>query len=140
MELPMPPGYTTGAAAGINDAGIIFGSASGPGLSSTPLIWVDGVVYKVSDLIAPGSSPVGGVVDINEIGQLLGSGGPRIATPIQSLATDLTGDCTVDGDDLGVLLASWGAPDFDPRCDFDGDGIVDGDDLGTLLGEWTASK
>ena len=104
------------------------------------VVWVDGDVYKMSDLITPGSPALGNVVDVNESGQLLGSGGPRIGTPLHALPEDLNGDCVVDGADLGVLLASWGAPDFDSRCDFNGDGAVDGFDLGTLLGEWTATK
>ncbi|MBM4113303.1 MAG: hypothetical protein FJ253_08005 [Phycisphaerae bacterium] len=119
---------------------MIFGSAGGAGVPSAQLIWLGGEVYKLSDLLAPGSATLGNVVDINAIGQLLSSGGPKIATPLASSPADLTGDCAVDGDDLGVLLASWGSPDFDSRCDFNGDGIVNGDDLGTLLGEWTAVK
>ena len=136
----MPPGYTTGAAAHINDAGVITGSASGPGLSSTPLIWIDGLVYKLNDLIVPGSPQAGTIAALNDIGQMISGGGPRLLTPVSAVTTDLTGDCSVDGDDLGVLLASWGSPDFDPRCDFNGDGIVDGFDLGTLLGEWALIK
>jgi len=140
IALPMPAGYTTGAAGGINDAGVIFGSASGPGVPSAQLIWLDGEVYKLSDLLAPGSATLGNVVDINASGQLLSGGGPKLGTPIGSSIADLTGDCSVDGDDLGVLLASWGSPDFDPRSDLNGDGVVDGFDLGTLLGEWTPIK
>jgi formylglycine-generating enzyme required for sulfatase activity len=46
-------------------------------------------------------------------------------------------DGSVDGKDLGYLLASWGSAD--PFADFDGNGLVNGADLGTLLGNWGAT-
>jgi hypothetical protein len=48
---------------------------------------------------------------------------------------DLTGDSTVDSDDLFQLLGAWGAC---PGCpaDLTGDGNVDSDDLFQLLGAW----
>jgi hypothetical protein len=49
------------------------------------------------------------------------------------LAADIDGDGVVDGDDLGMLLASWGT---DGVADIDGDGNTDGNDLGALLGSW----
>ncbi len=48
---------------------------------------------------------------------------------------DLTGDCVVDGADLGELLALWGTND--PAADLNGDGEVDGADLGELLSLWS---
>jgi hypothetical protein len=48
---------------------------------------------------------------------------------------DLDGSGTVDGADLGQLLASWGAGG---PADFDGSGSVDGADLGSLLAAWGA--
>ncbi len=48
---------------------------------------------------------------------------------------DLTGSGSVDGADLGLLLASWGPC---PGCpaDLNGDGVVDGADLGLMLSTW----
>jgi uncharacterized protein (DUF2141 family) len=46
---------------------------------------------------------------------------------------DLNGDGRVDGNDLGILLASWS--NAGPG-DLNGDGVVNGDDLGILLGAW----
>lgn len=43
---------------------------------------------------------------------------------------DLTGDGTVNGADLGALLAGWGAA----SGDVDGNGTTDGADLGAMLG------
>ncbi len=142
IALPLLPGYSRGYANCVNDAGVIGGwlQSAGSGYPAQNVLWVNGEVYRTSDLLAPGSPSLGSVVDINHLGQLLGGGGPRLATPIGWSAADLNGDCAVNGDDLGVLLSSWGVPDFDPRCDFNGDGIVDGDDLGTLLGEWSLPR
>ncbi|MFO0873019.1 MAG: hypothetical protein U0575_03490 [Phycisphaerales bacterium] len=46
---------------------------------------------------------------------------------------DLNFDGVVDGGDLGLLLAAWGAPGC---ADLDGSGVVDGGDLGILLAAW----
>jgi hypothetical protein len=45
---------------------------------------------------------------------------------------DLSGDVTVDGADLGILLGAWGTS----AADLTGDGVTDGADLGVLLGAW----
>ena len=58
---------------------------------------------------------------------------------------DLNGDGSVDGLDLGILLAHWSIPAGSPGCggamlcaaDINGDGVVDGLDLGILLASWT---
>ncbi len=47
---------------------------------------------------------------------------------------DVDGSGSVDGADLGSLLAAWGTNDA--GADFDGNGIVDGADLGALLAAW----
>jgi WD40 repeat protein len=49
---------------------------------------------------------------------------------------DLDGDADVDGADLGVLLAAWGACGGCEE-DLDGNGEVDGADLGVLLSQWS---
>lgn len=56
-------------------------------------------------------------------------GGP-VGPPVPG---DLNGDGTVNGADLGLLLAAWGTPDGD----LDGDGDTDGADLGILLSNWS---
>lgn len=45
---------------------------------------------------------------------------------------DRNGDRTVNGTDLGRMLASWGTP----QDDISGDGTTDGTDLGMLLSAW----
>jgi hypothetical protein len=51
---------------------------------------------------------------------------------------DLFVDGFVNGADLGVLLAQWGASSTIRPSDFNRDGFVNGDDLGFLLGRWGA--
>lgn len=52
-------------------------------------------------------------------------------------ASDLNDDGTVNGADLGLLLAAWGACPTDCPADLNGSGAVDGADLGLLLASWT---
>ncbi len=51
---------------------------------------------------------------------------------------DLTGNGSVDGDDLAILLTNWGAPSA--LFDLNGDGVVGGEDLTILLVNWGACK
>ncbi len=55
-----------------------------------------------------------------------------VAPPVPG---DVNGDGSVDGADLGLLLASWGPCECNE--DLNGDGVVDGADLGLLLASWT---
>ena len=48
---------------------------------------------------------------------------------------DFNLDGSVNGDDLGALLALWGFSN-PPYGDLNQDGIVNGDDLGQLLASW----
>jgi hypothetical protein len=43
---------------------------------------------------------------------------------------------SVNGEDLGILLANWGTVDAGNTADLNEDGIVDGADLGVLLNAW----
>ena len=53
--------------------------------------------------------------------------------------SDITGDGMVSGDDLAILLASWGAAGAKAGvADIDRSGLVDGGDLALLLGGWGA--
>lgn len=51
---------------------------------------------------------------------------------------DLFVDRKIDGADLGVLLAQWGAASSGTVADLNADGVVDGADLGVLLAGWGA--
>jgi Sulfatase-modifying factor enzyme 1/IPT/TIG domain len=57
----------------------------------------------------------------------------------QACVGDIVADGAIDGGDLGVLLAYWGAvtPTFwSQACDLDGNLLVNGADLGMLLANW----
>lgn len=62
----------------------------------------------------------------------------RIADAPGEGSADLNLDGVVNGADLGVLLAQWGAcADCPCVADLNSDGTVDGADLGLLLSDWT---
>lgn len=52
---------------------------------------------------------------------------------VDTCASDLNGDGSTDGADLGLLLGNWGSAG---TGDLNNDGTVDGADLGLLLGSW----
>ena len=52
--------------------------------------------------------------------------------------TDVTGDGSVNGGDLGVVLNAWGLADAQGTGDVNHDGVVDGADLALVLGSWGA--
>jgi hypothetical protein len=62
-----------------------------------------------------------------------------IATPKNVPAGDISVDCTVDADDLALLLGSWGPREDAPvrEADLDGDGEIGPLDLAILLGAWS---
>jgi hypothetical protein len=67
----------------------------------------------------------------------IGLGDPEAEAVCACLRSDLNPSGSVDGADLGALLAFWGpaSPAF-PQADISGDGMVDGADLGILLSSW----
>lgn len=84
-----------------------------------------------------------GRLDLCEIaeGELIDSDGDGVAdvcTPGFN-PFDLDGDGSVDGADLALVIAAWGACPGVPSCaeDFNGDGEVSGADLGSLIAAWT---
>jgi hypothetical protein len=64
----------------------------------------------------------------------VGGAGVLTITCEQFCPSDLDGNGSVDGGDLGFLLSAWGSSE--PSADLDDDGFVDGADLGVLLGTW----
>jgi formylglycine-generating enzyme required for sulfatase activity len=75
--------------------------------------------------VPDGCDVVGGAADDN-----------RNCTPdaCEYAVGDFGLDGSVDGKDLGYLLAGWGSDD--PFADLNRDGVVNGADLGVLLGAW----
>ena len=103
-------------------------------------VWVTRV-YQIDSVITPTSdmklrfiasdlgdgSLVEAAVDLLEVGGVFCEDAP-------SCLGDLTGDGSIGGDDLGLLLAVFDSDD--PDADLDGDGIVGGGDLGLILSGW----
>ena len=45
---------------------------------------------------------------------------------------DLNGDGTINGADMGLIIAAWGTP----AGDLNGDGTTNGADIGLLIAKW----
>src|SRR5262249_42299509 len=94
--------------------------------------------------LAAGNADLSGPVDLVGVGAETGGGQDAQATGgfitvfiahPETCPGDANGDGVVDGNDLGILLSSWGRLGENPS-DFNGDGIVDGADLAVILGNW----
>ena len=80
-----------------------------------------------------------GIVDYGQIlgGAFADENGNGVLDTCECAGADITANGTVDGADLGALLAFWGpvGPVL-PEADLNGDGIINGEDLGILLSNW----
>jgi len=79
----------------------------------------------------PGSVVEAGV-DNFKIGRFVCEDGPSC-----DLVGDLNCDQVVNGQDLAVVLATWGCTGPDCAGDLNGDNKVDGQDVATVLGSWS---
>ena len=61
---------------------------------------------------------------------------PAAVTVANGCPADLSGDGTIGGADLGLLLGQWGPAAAGTAADLNADGSVNGEDLGLLLGQW----
>lgn len=110
--------------------------------AAAPFVWSDGVTTVLEPLITEGAlQSISTVHALNSKGQIAVAGNSLrfdITAAILSptiVSGDLTGDCIVDGADLGVLLSAWGSSE--PEPDVNSDGVVDAADLAALLSEWS---
>ena len=88
--------------------------------------------------------------DINDKGWIVGTMDidPGVGTTLRAVllicSGDLNEDGSVNGLDLGIVLANWSIPATAPGCggttpcvaDIDCDGLVGGINLGIVLGQW----
>ncbi len=142
--------YKNSFARGINNRSVIIGYAVHPTnprtmQSQVGMLWIHGEAIPLQGLVDDQFGFIcADAIDINELGQILALcsndvvGGLCILTPVAPPPQDLTGDCAVDADDLGVLLTKWGTRS--PDADFNQDGVVDGGDLAVMLGAWTRGE
>ncbi len=78
---------------------------------------------------------------VDDGGASLVGGGVQLARPflgdpgVIPCPADVSGDGTVNGLDLGIMLGEWGGSG---SADVNDDGIVNGNDLGIILGAWGA--
>ena len=78
----------------------------------------------------------GSVICSNTASQVAGPYLVAGTVTICDCAGDLTGDGSVNGGDLGVLLTAWGAASSAGTGDANHDGVVDGSDLAIVLTNW----
>jgi len=137
------PDHLRSAANDMSDAtGQIVGSSWTVGANtaiSHAFLWQDGTMYNLNDFVLPGSALIiqsaTAIVDAGEIvADGLDLSGDRVTfllTPIDLPLGDIDIDCTVDSDDLIILLTDWAQTDS--PADLNGDGVVNVLDLIVLL-------
>jgi hypothetical protein len=79
-------------------------------------------------------SPTAWIVFNNGAGEEAHDAAIEFAELFLACGIDLSGDGTVDANDLAVLLGDWGSTTS--TADFDKDGTVDASDLAIILGAW----
>jgi probable HAF family extracellular repeat protein len=141
IDLGTLPGTVLSHAADINSSGLVVGSCGNTVPIDRAFVWHAGAMTDLETLISRSSGILlSHATAVNDAGQIVCVGTFEhslvsvILTPIDAPMADLTGDCTVDGNDLSTLLAAWGSTS--PPADLNGDGAVNGADLGVLLLDW----
>jgi hypothetical protein len=140
--------YSFGPVA-LNDVGdVAFNAYSAPGIVGIfngPDPATDKIIASGDALFGSTVSTVSSFRGLNNSGQLaffyqLASGvlGVAIATPLVPCPADITGDGSVDVDDLLAVLGAWGAVGAGLPADVTADGAVDIDDLLAVIGAWGA--
>ena len=103
--------------------------------------WIEASIEYVG--VAPSDCNGNGVLDTCEIADGItpdvnGNGRPDdCESALELCPADLTGDGTVNGADLGVLLSAWNQSGI-VGADLNRDGMVNGADLGDMLSAWGA--
>jgi hypothetical protein len=101
---------------------------------NTTIVGAGGVRHdgRQSSLVLAGATVVCPNTVRNIDGPFLLEGGATVCDCL----TDMTGDGSVNGGDLGVVLNAWGLADAQGTGDVNHDGVVDGADLALVLGSW----
>jgi hypothetical protein len=103
---------------------------------NTTVVGAGGVRHdgRQASLVLAGATVVCPNIVRNIDGPFLLEGGATVCDCL----TDVTGDGSVNGGDLGVVLNAWGLADAQGTGDVNHDGVVDGADLALVLGSWGA--
>jgi len=106
---------------------------------------------RVGVATRPGDLDGDGAIDLDDVATIAespvdldgdGTAGPSDAEALERYVLrndcpgDLNGSGAVSGQDLGILLGTWGACPGSCAADLDRSGFVDGVDLGILLSGW----
>lgn len=142
IQIPPPPGFDRAIARDVAPGPLVVGTCQQSTTGATiPFVWSAGMMASLLSLIPDGDFlSVGAPLSLNANGQIACAadtlGFEVVATVLSPWkpAADLTGDCLVDGSDLGELLAAWGTAL--PAADLNGSGAVDAVDLAMLLAQW----
>ena len=101
-------------------------------LENGRVLFAGGTVVGVADPVTQEEAVI--VDAVTASGAAIASFSAISRIDIAACPADLNDDGVVDGNDLGSLLAGWGATGG--AADLNGDGSVDGNDLGMLLAAW----
>lgn len=143
--LAVPVQYNSCGAADINNDSITIGRCSLAGTTqSESCIWHGGEVRALDALINSRDVHISRASSISDTGIIAaegttqpGSGAGFLLVPIVRPASDITGDCRVNIDDLFMVINEWG--NLQSLADINHDGIVNLLDLNQVIQEWTSN-
>lgn len=133
--LPLLDGYDSCRVNWINDRGEIAGCIWGDGLTRRAVIWRNGRIVDVNQMIP--SNLVGAYAEaaaVNASGKILCLNRTALIPTVSSPA-DINADCTVDLTDLRIVIIEWGRSNS--PADVNHDGTVNTDDLIVVISSWS---
>jgi probable HAF family extracellular repeat protein len=141
-DLGTMPTFDHTYAFAVNAGGQVVGEAVGS-FVQTGFLYSGGVMQDLEMMLAEGAGwEILSANDINDEGVIAGSGlhdglerGFLLVPQGSDCGPDLNCDGSVDGSDLGLLLAAWESAAA--TADLNADGVVNGADLGVLLAAWS---
>ena len=115
-------------------------SKPGPYQARVIVLGASGIqVIRTPIIVTPKGKPASasiGVPSIPPPEKLLNPGDPAVVPPFaRTFPADVTGDWVANGEDLAMVLASWGSTE-PTLADIDEDGVVNGNDLAVVLAGW----
>ena len=139
-------GYDGSTARGLNDVTQVVGqlnSSANPN-DHRAFLWQAGDMHDLNDLaLLDRGQTIARAFAIGNSGRIVADGHDAagdvvtfLLTPIGRPAGDITGDCSVDHEDLHYLLSDWGSSES--LADVNHDGTVNVLDLLIVLADWTA--